>query len=121
MAVLVVVGYLLGIEVRAVHEDVRSLVTGELVVAVELLDLVPVHDRTHERVLVEGVADGDVLREADEPSLELLVVVGVDDQSLAGDTPLAGGLERGHHRRVDGRLQVRVGGDHDRVLPAHLA
>jgi hypothetical protein len=63
----------------------------------------------------------DLFGEIDEALFERLVDALVDDESLRGDTPLTGRLERGQQRRVDCHVEIRVFRYHDGVFPAHLA
>jgi len=44
----------------------------------------------------------------------------VDDQALGGDAALAGRLEGRHHGRVNCDIEIRLFGDDDRILAAHL-
>src|SRR4029079_2125515 len=104
----------------ATGQELRPLALADLGVRVDLVERSAVDDRTDVDVLLEAVAELELLRALDELRLERLVDLRPDDDAARGGAALARRAERGPEDPVDGEIDVGVVHHDDRVLAAEL-
>ncbi len=80
----------------------------------------PGYQRPHQRLLVKGVADGDLPVGADQPGGQFLGGSAMDDDPPDGGAALAGGPDRAEEYGAGGQVQVSVMADDHGVVAAQL-
>src|SRR5439155_8183080 len=104
----------------AAREDARALPAADLRVLVDALELPGVDHGADVGGRLEPGAQAEAAHPLDEPVGEGARHRLVDDYAAGGGAALAGGAEPAPHGAVDGKVELGVVHDDDRVLPAHL-
>ena len=100
--------------------SLRAGFDGFLHVGVERLDGVGGGERAEFSVLVEGIADAQVLHAVDELRFELGGDGFGDDEALGGDAGLAVVDDAGLHGGGDGGVEIGAGHDDERIAAAEF-
>ena len=100
--------------------DTGALLEADVEIAGDPLQLFGGHQRTDLSLRIGAVADDQALAVVGDPADEFVVDLLLDEQAAAGGAHLSGVVEDRHRGGGDGDVEVGVGEDDVRRLPAQL-